>query len=125
MTPAEFKAAFPEFAALADAAVQTVIDASAPFFDLLRWDDLLPAGVGNWVAHTLLTARMNSLSTTAQMAGGADESAAISKRAGDTEIKWSPAVALFYAQARPYASTAYGRVYLDLARMVGSGATAV
>lgn len=115
-TVTSFRALFPEFQATADAAIQTWIDASGPFFNVSRWDDLLTLGVSYWTAHQLMLAGANAAQpltddTTMQKAG---------------DVSFQRDAQLVNAEAKnPYMRTAYGQQYLYYMRMAGAGGVAV
>ena len=122
MTPAEFKTAFPAFAAVLDATVQRHITAAVPFFDVARWDDFYPAGLGNWVAHWIT---METLDAAAGIAGAAAAATpALSKQVGSVSVTYS-ADMLNKQAMNSYWRTSYGQRYLYLLRLVGAGAIAV
>ena len=117
MTPAEFKARFPEFAAVADNRVQIFIDDADPFFDVDRWDTLYPAGIANFVAHELTMAD----STKTNMAEAGD---ALTEKVGD--VSRTADTMLLNKQAdNPFNRTKYGQKYLYLRRNVEIGVMAV
>mgnify|MGYP000849669075 FL=1 len=124
MTPADFKAVYPEFAAKADEVVQAKITLADPHFDADRWDDLLTQGMAAWVAHALVCADLDA-AVLAASAGSPSEVGATKLRAGDTEISTDGRVAVTQMKGSPFLRTAYGQQYLAMRRMVGLGAVAV
>lgn len=116
MTPGQFIVAFPEFANIATAKIQSWIDRAQPFFNPQRWDDLLCDGVMYWVAHSLQLAMANADQpltddTSSQTAG---------------PVSYQRDSKLLNAEAdNPYLKTAYGQQYLYYQRMVGAGAIAL
>lgn len=121
MTPAEFKARFPEFANETDQRVQLFIDDAAPHFDVSRWDDLYPAGVAYFVAHEMALANAQSAQGGSVMAMTNDT---LTKKVGDVQV--TKDTGLLNKQAdNPFMRTMYGQKYLYLRRQVGAGALSV
>lgn len=117
MTPAEFKALFPEFSAEADGDVQLFIDRSLAHVDAGIWGDLYSDGVGYWVAHEITAANANAL-------GGVMSADVSSKKIGDVQVT-RDAVLLARQSDNPFLRTTYGQKYLYLRKQFGIGALAV
>lgn len=118
MTPAEFKAEYPEFASVSDAVVQLAIDRSVPHFDLDRWGTRYAEGVGFWVAHRLAMANVGATF-------GAGSGSAETKRVGSVSVTRSTTFGGINSSGSSYQLTNYGKAYLSLAVKVGVGALAV
>ena len=117
MTPAEFKARFPEFTSTLDARIQFFIDDAAPHFNVATWDDFYPAGIANFVAHELTMADVTKTNL-------ADAGNSLSSKVGD--VSETLDTMLLNKQAGdPFLLTKYGQKYRYLQRMVGPGALAV
>lgn len=121
MTPAQFKARFPEFDHETSPRIQLFIDEAAAFFDVARWDALYPVGLANLVAHELTLANLQTVQAAGAAALGNDDA---SVRVGDVSV--SKDGALLKAQAEnPYLRTMYGQRYLSYRKLIGIGACAV
>lgn len=114
MTPAEFKAVFPEFTSTSDEAVQLRIDMSEPYFNAARWGSFLSEGVSNFVAHQLALSAQNQ-------ATGGISSDTTKKKVGDVEVMSSELMLQRKAE-NPFLRTIYGQRYLYLLKLVGLGA---
>lgn len=120
MTPAEFKARFPEFASETDQRVQLFIDDADPLFDQERWGDLYPAGVANLVAHELVMANQR----VAQGSSASLNNDDLTTKVGDVQV--AKDTMLLNKQAdNPYLRTFYGQKYLSYRKIVGLGAVSV
>jgi len=120
MTPTEFKARFPEFAAESDARVQLFITGADPMFDVQRWDSFYSLGVANYVAHALTVANAQA----AASASGKLLDTSTQKKIGDLSVSKSE-MALMARLKDPFMATPYGVEYRRLCRIVGLGALAV
>jgi hypothetical protein len=120
MTPAEFKARFPEFASETDARVQLFISDADSMFDVERWDTFYSVGVANYVAHQLAVANAQA----ATGAAGKLLDTKLSKKVGDLAVTNSE-LALTARMKDPFMATPYGVEYRRLCRLVGLGALAV
>lgn len=129
MTPTEFQAAFPVLADVDVVAIQRHIDASAAWFDVARWDTFYAEGLGNWVAHRIVTEAVDAWQIS-HPAGDRPGVAApgdreiTSKTVDTTSISYSTMVLLGQFKD-PYMRTTFGQRYRYLAEMVGIGAVAV
>jgi hypothetical protein len=122
MTPAEFKANFPAFAAETDAFIQVNIDAAVPFFDIARWGGFYTEGLLNFVAHRIVTMKADAASIgVGGSAGGGDWT---SKTLGSFSITKNAQIASMFVDD-PWTRTQYGQRYAWLRRMVGIGMLAV
>lgn len=116
VTVAQFRAQFPEFSYVTDAVIQNWITKATPFFDPIRWDDLLNLGVMYWVAHQITLATANATQPLT------DDSTM--QKAGD--VSYQRDSRLVNAQAEdPYMRTTYGQMYRYYMRYVGAGAIAL
>lgn len=121
MTPAEFKARFPEFASETDQRVQLFIDDADPLFDQERWGDLYPAGVANLVAHEIVMANAQTVAAGKLSKLSTDT---LTKKVGDVQV--GKDTMLLNKQAEnPYLRTLYGQKYLNYRKIVGLGAVSV
>jgi hypothetical protein len=120
MTPAEFKAAFPVFAAEDDAVIQRHINRSPPYFNVSEWRGLYTDALGNWVAHYVVMEHIETANGTT----GKDASLATSKTVGRVSVSYSDKVLDLQAKD-PFMRTTYGREYLRLLRLAGTGAVMV
>lgn len=95
--------------------VQRWLDRSVRFFNADAWDDLLPDGVSNWVAHNLvLEAQLGATFATA--GGGLD---AVGKGVGQMRVQYSDKIVDLKAKD-PFMRTVYGQEYRRLQRMIGA-----
>lgn len=120
VTPASFKARFPEFSSESDDRVQLFINDTTPFFNVARWDDLLDLGVSYLTAHNLALANLRAQ----QGAAGQIDDAVIGVELGDYQ-KTKDAKSLNEQSHSPYLRTYYGQQYLYYANLAGAGAIAV
>lgn len=121
MTPSEFKASFPdgEFSSLADNYVQVFLTAAVTHFDVSRWGAFYSEGLSNFVAHKIVLSKAHVAN-----ALQADEGNVTGKHVGP--VGQSMDGQLVNKQAEdPYLLTNYGREYVRLRRLVGTGGTAV
>lgn len=121
LTPAEFKEQFPEFTATPDERIQLYIDKSDPYFDQIRWGDLLDDGMGYRIAH-LLTLSASATSTSGT--GMGHQNFVTGKKVGEVQINKSVTLVQTGID-EPYLRTAYGQEYVRLRKIVGFGAVAV
>jgi Protein of unknown function (DUF4054) len=110
MSPADFIAAFPEFASESEARISALMALAGPYFDVARWGAFYSAGLGNFVAHRLATQNAGRL--------GADATTT-EERVGELSAATDVKVAL----DDPFLTTQYGREYRMLANMIGAGGT--
>lgn len=122
MTPSEFKAIFPEFAAVEDADIQVQLDKSDEYFNVCLWGGWLSEGISNLVAHWLTLAAYRK--KLADAGGNGMASTGLSKKVGDLQITNSEAL-LLAKQNNPFMATTYGQEYYRLMKLVGSGMKAV
>ncbi len=123
MTVAEFKAAFPAFADVDSDVVDRHIAASDPFFDTARWENLLDEGLGNFIAHRIVIERRNQAMGVSSGTGDV-VSRSQGTTAGQVSMSRSPELAAMQFR-EPFNATEYGRRYLKLRSIMGSGAMAV
>jgi uncharacterized protein DUF4054 len=121
MTPADFRLAFPAFAAETDPVVQRHLDAADPFFDVERWGGFYNDGLGNFVAHRIVTEKADAATGSGPTSGGGDFQ---SKTLGSFSITKSAEVASMFVDD-PLTRTSYGQRYAYLRGLVGIGAIAV
>jgi hypothetical protein len=116
LTYEQFQARLPEFASTPTDTITNYINEAQPFFDTVRWDDLLFLGVVFWVAHyiTLDAANANSQLT--------DDS--VMKKVGDISKSRSAKLVELEADDDFY-RTNYGGRYLKLKYLVSRGGMAV
>ncbi len=117
MTPAQFRAAFPEFAnttAYPDPAIEFQITLAEKRLPEDRWDDLLEHGTGLFTAHFLTLNARNAKS------GGAVLMPVASKAVDKVSVSYDTTMATL-ADGGHWNSTSYGVQFLQLARMVGAG----
>jgi hypothetical protein len=120
MTTAEFKAAFPAFAATADSTVQAAIDAAAVDPTApgeARWGTSFTRGLGLWVAHEI---ELGILGPTY----GVGSSSSERKKVGDVEVERRTGFNVG-AGDDPFDLTSYGKRYKRAMRLVGFGMVAV
>lgn len=109
MTPAEFKALYPQFAAVADAIIQRQID----LFPILYQGEYGATGaylLELFVAHQVAVATTGG--------NGAAQTVA-SKSVGDVSISYSKSTA--FDKAGDFAATKYGTEFFRLLSMFGMG----
>lgn len=117
-TTAEIKARYPALASIPDATVNAAIADAVPWFDEARWGAFYSQGFAAFVAHMLVQDQ-------AAAKGQAGASGPVSKKkVGDVEVDYSTPTAA-KAQDALFMTTVYGQRYLQLRRMVGTGAIAV
>jgi hypothetical protein len=112
----EFQAQFPEFQNTSTQMIQNWILKATPFFDPLRWDDLLSLGVLYWVAHQIQLGLANAAQPLTDDAS--------SQKAGS--VGYTRDSKLLNAESdNPYLRTTYGQQYLYYMRYVGVGGIAL
>lgn len=119
LTPQQFQAKFTAFADTSTDDIQAWLDASDPYFNIPRWGDLYDDGLGYWVAHMLTVE--NSLS--ASIAAGMTDDKSQAKVGQVMKMRDSNLINKILDE--PYYETRYGRYFLDLRKLVGSGGMAV
>lgn len=119
MTPADFKAAFPEFGDVEAAIIQRAINASLPYLDPIVLEDLLPDCLGNFVAHRIVMDQQRQVTGPSARAGDV-----ISKSAAGMSMSRDGAAVLIQ-QRDQFMRTIYGQEYRRLSRLMGKGAQAV
>ena len=124
LTPASFRAAFPVFLDKKDELIQRHIDAADPFFDPVRWEDMLDRGKGYWVAHMIVTEDQENATGTSARAGDVTAKSMASSKYGSVSMA-RDAVAVRMQIMEPDNSTKFGQRYVKLRRLMGSGALAV
>lgn len=122
VTPASFKARFPEFDSIDDARVQIFIDQAICLIDKDRWDNtacgLFDLGVSYLAAHLLKLSEIASTIpiTTIPGAGNVTQ-----KKAGDVSVSYGGFTNLKTFNAEWYARTLYGQEFFWLVQKVGAG----
>jgi hypothetical protein len=89
-------------------------------FDAGRWGELQGLGIELWVAHYLTLDRQSELSGASGGIAGAAVGMVASKSVGGASISYDIASST-ERDGGHWNSTAYGRRWLNLARMVGAG----
>lgn len=129
MTVADFQAAFPVFADVDATEIQRHINAAAPWFNVLAWGDLYDQGLGNWVAHQIVTEANDRKAMSAKdgrrpWISGPGAREVIAETVDSVSIVYS-AMLLNKQAADPYLRTIYGQRYRYLSGIAGGGAVAV
>lgn len=119
LTLSDFRLLFPAFSSTADATVIAHIELSAPYFDAIRWGQMLKEGMGNYVAHSL--AMSTSLSKPSST-GMADNT--LSQKVGEVQVQNSDSMLQMQAK-NPFMRTTYGQRYMYLLKIVGAGMIAI
>jgi len=120
-----FRENFPEFASRTkypDAVVTFWSGIGTKLLNEIRWGDLLTHGLSLYTAHSLVIAKANSGSETAggDAGFGYGEGLISSKGVGGVNVSYNiQEVAI--DGAGEYNSTTYGRQFIKLAKIVGSG----
>lgn len=115
MTPAQLKRALPALRSIDDDVIQSYIELSDPWFDVVRWGAFYAEGLANWVANEIV---LNSLPLSA--ADGIE----VSKSVGDTSYSLHSELVMLQAKDRSM-RTRFGQRYRELADMVGAGGVMV
>lgn len=119
LTLSDFRLLFPAFASVDEATVNAQIALSAPYFDAIRWGQMLKEGMGNYVAHSLA---MNALLTKPNSTGMADNT--LSQKVGEVQVQNSDSMLQMQAK-NPFMRTTYGQRYMYLLKIVGAGMIAI
>lgn len=123
MNPADFRAAFPEFADVSDypdAQVQFWLDLAGIMLNPDRWQDLIDQGTCLFVAHHLSTGQRDQLTAAAGGTPGATSGPVTSKSVDKVSISQDTG-AITFENGGFWNSTMYGIRLLTLARYVGAG----
>jgi len=128
-----FRESFPQFEVFPDARVEFYLRPARKQLNPERWEDLLPEGLGLFIAHhlTLEAEAQKAKDGTGGIsaAGGAIVAEAESKSVGGVSKSRSVTRAGNAATENPLAGqwnlTIYGRQYWQLVQIVGAGGTVV
>lgn len=120
ITPSDLTTAYPQFANLPTATIQTAIDFAQTFFDAARWGERFRQGQLLYVAHQLTLSALAA----ANNGAGAVVDDVLQKRAGGVSKGRDGAIAMA-TMTNPLLRTYYGQEYLRLRRIVGMGAIAL
>jgi len=118
MTPLEFKASLPEFAAIADDVVQRHLTDADPFFDAPTWDGFYSRGLSRFVAHSIIMelVRGGWKNLTQAVADN------VTSKSISGAVSWSIDASMLQLQMKdPLLKTLYGQEYVYLRDMVGTG----
>lgn len=124
LSAAQFRTDFPEFsddAKYTDDAIQLWIDASANFFNVQRWGNLLTLGTELWVAHQLVLSARDQAAASSEGIPGEMNGSIASKAVDRVSVGYDTNAAAL-PNAGDYGLTTFGIRYLRMARMVGAGA---
>ena len=118
ITPASFKARFPEFASVSDARVQVFIDDAELELNETCWGDLYNKGLSYLTAHFL------SLGEGSSNGDANPQNVLTSRSVGDVSVGFQAASTLSTDEAY-FGSTVYGQEYWRMLMQVGMGAVAI
>jgi len=121
VTPATFKARYPEFDSESDARIQIFINDAMLEVSESRWGDLYDRGLSALAAHLLVIANKN---TAAAGSGSALSGKVASRTVGSVSVSFNNAASNGSTEDF-YLSTSYGAEYWRLALSVGMGIVAV
>ncbi|HLH04954.1 MAG TPA: DUF4054 domain-containing protein [Bryobacteraceae bacterium] len=123
VTPASFRADFPEFSdtnLYSDGTLTFWINLSAALVNADRWTDLTDMAVELATAHQVLLANANQAAAAGGQQPGATKGLVSSKSVGDVSVSYDLSSATLTDGAF-WNLTQYGVRFLQLARMFGSG----
>ena len=124
VTPASFRANFPEFASTADyldATVSYWLGIGVRMLRPDRWVDLLDHGLELFTAHHIAIARQAFRAATAGGTPGANAGVVTSKTVDKVSVSYDAGSTTLDAGAGHWNATTYGVQFLQLARMAGPG----
>jgi len=131
LTPATFVAAFPMFADVPVADIQRHLDASVSegAFDVAVWGSLYDRGLGNWVAHRIVTEavdtwQMRTLAGDRPGLAAPGDREVVMKQVDTTVVSYS-AFVLKDQVSNPILRTTFGQRYRQLMRVAAPGGIAV
>lgn len=125
MTPAEFRAAFPEFSnttTYPDSAITFWSGLATKLLRPERWQDILDEGVMLFTAHNLSLERMAQAGGAAGGAPGLNGGIVASKSIDKLSISYNASIGIDPGDGH-WALTTYGTRFLWLMRMAGTGGT--
>ena len=123
MTPASFRASFPEFASTSDypdSLVNFWLTLSVELVSTDRFGASYEHALGLLTAHNLVMARGNVLASTGSGVPGGASGAVASKAVGSVSVSYDN-TGSSVAGAGQYGQTTYGRQYMQLVRLFGQG----
>lgn len=124
VTPASFRANFPEFASTADyldATVSYWLGIGVRMLRPDRWVDLLGHGLELFTAHHIAIVRQAFRAASAGGTPGANAGVVTSKTVDKVSVSYDAGSSTLDAGAGHWNATTYGVQFLQLARMAGSG----
>lgn len=120
MTPAEFRASFPQFVSATlypDSSVQFWLTLAGKLLRPERWQDVLPEGIGLFVAHNLA---LEGPAGAGSKTPGVGTGMVASKTVGKLSVSYDNSVGID-ATAGHWNLTTFGMRFLTLMRMAGTG----
>jgi hypothetical protein len=118
ITSTEVKQRYPALASVSDNDINVAINDTECFFDLTRWGCLYTKG------HCALVAHMITVEMSAETGAPAQIGTPASMSADGVSVSFATYTPTNFGEAF-YMSTPYGLTYLNLMKIVGSGATCV
>ena len=122
LTPADFKARYPEFDSVDDARIQTFLDEAQLEVGEVPWGTLYEKGVFLLTAHLVVIDQRNQ---TSSGSGVPSPGQLASRKVGDVAVSFATQTTSPDGSDEWYLSSSYGAEYLRLKKRKGIGAVAV